>query len=136
MLGTAMPMWATRAAESVISPVNITSAREGVEGHGRSTSGGGHRRHVRSGSRAAPRARGGGLLGDVVWPIMDQLAGEYHGKLKFAKMDVDENQKTAMRFNVRSIPSILFFKDGRHVDTLVGAYPKPVFEQKIQQHLS
>jgi thioredoxin 1 len=40
-----------------------------------------------------------------------------------------------MRFNVRSIPSILFFKDGRHVDTLVGAYPKPAFEQKIQQHL-
>jgi thioredoxin 1 len=52
------------------------------------------------------------------------------------KVDVDANQKTAMRFNVRSIPSILFFKDGRHVDTLVGAYPKPVFEQKIQQHLS
>src|SRR2546429_2615390 len=43
---------------------------------------------------------------------------------------VDANQTTAMRLNVRSIPSILFFKDGRHVDTLVGAYPKPVFEQK------
>jgi len=71
----------------------------------------------------------------MVAPILDQLAGEYQGKLKFAKMDVDENQKTAMRFNVRSIPSILFFKDGRHVDTLVGAYPKPVFEQKIQQHM-
>src|SRR2546425_11609860 len=69
MLGTAMPMWATRAAESVISPVNITRAREGVEGHGRSTSGGGHGRHVRPGSRAAPRARGSGLLGDVVWPM-------------------------------------------------------------------
>jgi thioredoxin 1 len=41
-----------------------------------------------------------------------------------------------MRFNVRSIPSILFFKDGRHVDTLVGAYPKTVLDQKIQQHLS
>jgi thioredoxin 1 len=40
-----------------------------------------------------------------------------------------------MRFNVRSIPSILFFKDGRHVDTLVGAYPPPAFEQKIEQHL-
>jgi len=40
-----------------------------------------------------------------------------------------------MRFNVRSIPSILFFKDGHHVDTLVGAYPKPAFEQKILQHL-
>src|SRR5438445_279926 len=63
-------------------------------------------------------------------------AGEYEGKLKVTKVDVDANQKTAMRFNVRSIPSILFFKDGRHVDTLVGAYPKPVFVQKIQQHLS
>src|SRR2546422_6096934 len=81
MLGTAMPMWATRAAESVISPVNITSAREGVEGHGRSTSGGGHRRHVRSGSRAAPRARGGGLLGDVVWPVPH--GGAHHGPARW-----------------------------------------------------
>ena len=72
----------------------------------------------------------------MVTPILDQLAGEYVGKLKVTKVDVDANQKTAMRFNVRSIPSILFFKDGQHVDTLVGAYPKPVFEQKIQQHLS
>jgi thioredoxin 1 len=72
----------------------------------------------------------------MVAPIMEQLAGEYQGKIKVLKMDVDANQRTAMRFNVRSIPSILFFKDGRHVDTLVGAYPKPAFEQKIQQHLS
>src|SRR5438094_7219109 len=71
----------------------------------------------------------------MVAPILDQLAGEYEGKLKVAKVDVDANQKTAMRFNVRSIPSILFFKDARHVDTLVGAYPKPVFVQKSQQHL-
>jgi len=72
----------------------------------------------------------------MVAPIMEQLAGEYPGKVKVLKVDVDANQRTAMRFNVRSIPSILFFKDGRHVDTLVGAYPKPAFEQKIQQHLA
>jgi thioredoxin 1 len=72
----------------------------------------------------------------MVAPIMEQIAGEYDGKVKVTKMDVDANQRTAMRFNVRSIPSILFFKDGRHVDTLVGAYPKPVFDQKIKQHLS
>ncbi|HUL03210.1 MAG TPA: thioredoxin [Gemmatimonadales bacterium] len=72
----------------------------------------------------------------MVAPIMEQIAGEYGEKVKVTKMDVDANQRTAMRFNVRSIPSILFFKDGRHVDTLVGAYPKPVFEQKIKQHLS
>ena len=67
---------------------------------------------------------------------MEQIAGEYDGKVKVTKMDVDANQRTPMRFNVRSIPSILFFKDGRHVDTLVGAYPKPAFLEKIQQHLT
>jgi thioredoxin 1 len=72
----------------------------------------------------------------MVAPIMEQLASEYQGKVKVLKVDVDANQRTAMRFNVRSIPSILFFKDGRHVDTLVGAYPKPAFEQKIKQHVS
>jgi thioredoxin 1 len=71
----------------------------------------------------------------MVAPIMEQLAAEHQGKVKVVKLDVDANQRTAMRFNVRSIPSILFFKDGRHVDTLVGAYPKPAFDQKIQQHL-
>jgi thioredoxin 1 len=71
----------------------------------------------------------------MVAPILDQLAGEYQGKLKVVKVDVDTSQQTAIRFNVRSIPSILFFIDGRHVDTLVGAYPKPVIDQKIQQHL-
>src|SRR2546428_1835114 len=81
MLGTAIPMGARGAAEAVISAVNITSAREGVEGHGRSTSGGGHRRHVRSGSRAAPRARGGGLLGDVVWPVPH--GGAHHGPARW-----------------------------------------------------
>ena len=71
----------------------------------------------------------------IVAPILDQLAGEYAGKAKVAKVDVDANQRTAMRFNVRSIPSILFFKDGQLVDTVVGAVPKPVLERKLQQHL-
>jgi thioredoxin 1 len=71
----------------------------------------------------------------MVAPIMEQLAGEYAGRIKVIKMDVDDNQRTTMRFNVRSIPSVLFFKDGRHVDTVVGAYPKPVFDEKIQKHI-
>ncbi|MEA2724696.1 MAG: thioredoxin 1, partial [Gemmatimonadales bacterium] len=54
----------------------------------------------------------------IVAPILDQLAGEYVGKAKVTKVDVDANQRTAMRFNVRSIPSILFFKNGQHVDTV------------------
>lgn len=71
----------------------------------------------------------------MVAPIVEQLADEYEGKLKVTKLDVDANQRTAARFNIRSIPSILFFKDGRHVDTVVGAVPKPHLEQKIQEHL-
>jgi thioredoxin 1 len=72
----------------------------------------------------------------VVAPILDQLAGEYLGKAKVTKVDVDANQRTAMRFNVRSIPSILFFKNGQHVDTVIGAVPKATLEGKIKQHLS
>jgi thioredoxin 1 len=71
----------------------------------------------------------------MVAPILDQLAGEYVGKAKVAKVDVDANQRTAMRFNVRSIPSILFFKNGQHIDTVIGAVPKATLEGKIKQHL-
>lgn len=71
----------------------------------------------------------------MVAPIVEQLAGEYDGKLKAWKMDVDSNQQTSMRFNIRSIPSILFFKDGKHVDTVVGAVPKAYLERKVQEHL-
>jgi thioredoxin 1 len=71
----------------------------------------------------------------MVAPIVEQLAGEYQGKLKVGKLDVDTNQRTASRFNIRSIPSILFFKDGQVVDTIVGAVPKPILERKIQEHL-
>jgi thioredoxin 1 len=70
----------------------------------------------------------------MVGPIVEQLAEQYSGEVKVGKLDVDSNQKTAMRFNVRSIPSILFFKDGQLVDTVVGAVPKPALDSKIQQH--
>jgi thioredoxin 1 len=72
----------------------------------------------------------------IVAPVLDQLAGEYAGRAKMAKVDVDANQRTAMRFNVRSIPSILFFKNGQHVDTVIGAVPKTTLEGKIKQHLA
>ena len=70
----------------------------------------------------------------MIAPILDELASEYNGKAKVAKVDVDTNQQTAMRFNVRSIPSILFFKDGKHVDTVVGAVPKSHLERKFAEH--
>ncbi|HUG41549.1 MAG TPA: thioredoxin [Longimicrobiales bacterium] len=71
----------------------------------------------------------------MVAPVVEQLATEYEGRLKVGKLDVDANQQTAMRYNIRSIPSILFFKDGKHVDTVVGAVPKPMLERKIEEHL-
>ncbi len=70
----------------------------------------------------------------MVAPVVDQLAQEYDGKAKVLKLDVDSNQKTAMRFNIRSIPQILFFKNGKVVDTVVGAVPKSMLEAKFKQH--
>src|SRR5688500_17008796 len=72
----------------------------------------------------------------MVAPILEQLAGEDSGRVTVAKLDVDTNQQTAMRYNNRSIPTILFFKDGQHVDTVVGAVPRAMLERKTQEHLS
>ena len=71
----------------------------------------------------------------LVAPIVDELADEFAEQVRVAKLDVDHNQSTAIRFGVRSIPSILFFKDGQHVDTVVGAVPKAHLMQKIEKHL-
>lgn len=70
-----------------------------------------------------------------VGPLVEQLAADYAGRVKVGKVDVDANPATAARFGIRSIPAILFFKDGVLVDTVVGAAPKPVLERLIQQHL-
>jgi thioredoxin 1 len=72
----------------------------------------------------------------MVAPIVEQLAQEYSGKLKVLKLDVDSNMQTSARFNIRSIPSLLFFKDGKLVDTVVGAVPKQFLERKVQEHLA
>jgi len=72
----------------------------------------------------------------MVAPIVAELAEEYAEKgLSVGKLDVDQNQGTASRFGIRSIPSILFFKDGKHVDTVVGAVPKPFLEAKVNEHI-
>lgn len=71
----------------------------------------------------------------MVAPIVEQLADEYAGQVKVGKLDVDNNPRVSAQYNVRSIPTILFFKDGKVVDTVIGAVPRPALENKIRQHL-
>ena len=70
----------------------------------------------------------------MIAPILDQLATEYDGKVKVTKLDVDTNVRTATRFNVRSIPTLLFFKDGKLVDQVIGAVGKNALDAKFKQH--
>lgn len=70
----------------------------------------------------------------AVAPTMDLLAAEFAGKAKVMKMDVDANMETPARFMVRSIPAILFFKDGKLVDQVIGAVSKSHLESKFRQH--
>lgn len=71
----------------------------------------------------------------MVAPILEELAGEYEGQITVAKLNVDENRETAARFGIRSIPTILFFKDGAQVEQVIGALPKSAIKSKVQQHL-
>ena len=71
----------------------------------------------------------------MVAPIVEQLADEYQGQVTVGKLDVDNNPRVSAQFNVRSIPTILFFKDGKVVDQVIGAVPRPALENKIRQHL-
>ena len=70
----------------------------------------------------------------MIAPIVEALATEYRGKAKVAKMDVDANQRTAMKYNIRSIPAVLFFKGGKVVDQVIGAVPRSHLESKFKQH--
>ena len=72
----------------------------------------------------------------IIAPFVEQLADEYAGQVKVGKLDVDANTRTAAQFGVRSIPTILFFRNGQVVDQVVGAVPKPVLDRKIQEHLA
>lgn len=72
----------------------------------------------------------------LVAPFVEQIADEYRGQVTVGKLDVDANQRMATQFNVRSIPTILFFKEGKLVDQVVGAVPKAALESKVKQHLN
>jgi thioredoxin 1 len=72
----------------------------------------------------------------IVGPILEQLAGEMQGQLTVAKLDVDANPRTAMKFGVMSIPTLILFKDGKPVDMVVGAAPKMELQRWVQEHLA
>lgn len=71
----------------------------------------------------------------IVAPIIEELASEYEGKALIGKVDVDSNPEISMKYGVRSIPTILFLKDGEIVDKQVGATSKSVLTGKIEAHL-
>jgi thioredoxin len=72
----------------------------------------------------------------IVGPILEQLATEMEGKLSVVKLDVDANPKTAMKYGVMSIPTLILFKDGKPVDMVVGAAPKTALQGWLQDHLA
>ncbi len=68
----------------------------------------------------------------MIAPVLEELAQEYAGKVKIAKINTDENQQTASQYRVQGIPTLLFIKNGQVIDQLVGAVPKPTLKTKIQ----
>ncbi|HIE04895.1 MAG TPA: thioredoxin [Candidatus Latescibacteria bacterium] len=71
----------------------------------------------------------------MIAPIVAELAEKYKGRIVFAKLDVEENPSTASRYNVRAIPTLLVFKDGKLVDQMVGALPRSKLESRLSEHL-
>jgi thioredoxin len=71
----------------------------------------------------------------MVGPVIEQLSGEYAGRVAFGKLNVDENPQVAGAFGIQSIPTILVFKDGQPVDGLLGAVPKSYIERKLEPYL-
>jgi len=69
----------------------------------------------------------------AIAPTVEELAKQYKGKVKIAKMDVDEHQQVPQRFGIRSIPTLLVFKGGRVVDTIIGAVSKAKIEESLKK---
>jgi thioredoxin 1 len=72
----------------------------------------------------------------AIAPAVEELAKQYKGKVKVAKMDVDEHQHVPQQYGIRSIPTLLLFKGGRVVDTIVGAVPKAKLEESLKKAIS
>ncbi len=71
----------------------------------------------------------------MVAPIVEELAKEYEGRVTFAKVNTDENPDLASRYNIRGIPTLIFFKEGKVLDQVVGAVPKAQLKAKIDSFL-
>ena len=69
----------------------------------------------------------------IIAPIVEELAEEYDGKVKFGKVDVDSNPKVATNYGIRGIPTLLIFKAGEPVDQVVGAVSKSVLKQRLEE---
>ena len=72
----------------------------------------------------------------VIAPLVEELAEEYDGQVKFAKLDVDSNPQTDMTYGVRGIPTLLIFSDGQPVKQVVGAVPKSVLKKNLDEALA
>ena len=72
----------------------------------------------------------------MIAPVVEELAGEYDGKVKFAKLNVDFNPQTSAKYGVRSIPTLLIFKGGAPVGQIVGAVPKNVLQARLDEALT
>ncbi len=71
----------------------------------------------------------------LVAPLMDQLAEEYGDQVTVVKLDIDQNKAIAKRFGIKSIPAVLFFKQGEQVDTVIGAKPYSEFSSTLAKYL-
>lgn len=72
----------------------------------------------------------------IVDPIVKEISEEYGGKLKVGRLNVDENQQTSMTYNVMSIPTLLIFKNGQPVKSMIGAQAKENFKKGIEEAIS
>ena len=68
-------------------------------------------------------------------PILEEVANEYSDKVKLVKLNIDHNQETPVKYGVMNIPTLLFFKNGKEVDRVIGAIPKRQLVKKIEEHL-
>jgi thioredoxin 1 len=72
----------------------------------------------------------------MVEPVLKKLSDKYQGKVKFCRMNVDENQKIPSQYHVMSIPNMIFIKDGKVIDTAVGAMPEAALQGKVEALLA